>query len=41
MDLWIQYGNKIAVFTIGWKKFAETEKSVVGQVFLYRGCCAS
>jgi hypothetical protein len=34
MDLWIQCGNKNAVFIVGWKKFAETEKGVAGQVEL-------
>jgi hypothetical protein len=32
MDLWIQCGNENAVFTMGWKKFAETEKDAAGQV---------
>jgi hypothetical protein len=50
MDLLIQSGNKKSIFTMGWKKFAETEKGTVGQVeheshvdgiFLHRGHCAS
>jgi hypothetical protein len=50
MGLWIQHGNKNAVFMMGWKKFAETEKGAAGQVkrerhvdgsFWHRGCCAS
>jgi hypothetical protein len=32
MGLWISCGNENAVFTMGWKKFAETEKGVAGQV---------
>jgi hypothetical protein len=32
MGLWIQCGNENAVFTIGWKNFAQTEKGVAGQV---------
>jgi hypothetical protein len=32
MGLWIQCGNKNAVFTVGWKKFAETGKGAAGQV---------
>jgi hypothetical protein len=31
MDLWIQCGNENTIFTMGWKKFAETEKGVAGQ----------
>jgi hypothetical protein len=34
MGLWIRSGNKNAVFTMGWKKFTETEKVTVGQVEL-------
>jgi hypothetical protein len=32
MGLWTRCGNKNAVFTMGWKKFAEIEKSAAGQV---------
>jgi transposase len=32
MGLWIRCGNENEVFTIGWKKFAETEKGAAGQV---------
>jgi hypothetical protein len=32
MGLLIRCGNKNAVFTTGWKKFAKTEKDAVGQV---------
>jgi hypothetical protein len=32
MGLWIQCGNENAVFTMGWKKFAETKKGTAGQV---------
>jgi hypothetical protein len=32
MGLWIRCGNKNEVFTMGWKKFAKTEKGVAGQV---------
>jgi hypothetical protein len=32
MGLWIQCGNENAVFTMGWKKFAKTEKRAAGQV---------
>jgi hypothetical protein len=32
MDLWIRCGNKNAVFTIGWKTFADNKKGVAGQV---------
>jgi hypothetical protein len=32
MGLWIQSGNKNAVFTMGWKKLAKTKKGAMGQV---------
>jgi hypothetical protein len=32
MGLWIRCGNENAIFTMGWKKFAKTEKVAVGQV---------
>jgi hypothetical protein len=32
MGLWIWCGNENAVFTVDWKKFAETEKDAAGQV---------
>jgi hypothetical protein len=32
MDLWIRCGNENAVFTMGWKKFAETKKGVAGKL---------
>jgi hypothetical protein len=32
MGVWIRCGNKNAVFAMGWKKFAETEKGAAGQV---------
>jgi hypothetical protein len=32
MGLWIRYGNENAVFTVGWKKFAETKKGAAAQV---------
>jgi hypothetical protein len=32
MGLWIQCGNENAFFTMGWKKFTETEKGAAGQV---------
>jgi hypothetical protein len=32
MGLWEKCGNENSVFTMGWKKFAETEKGAVGQV---------
>jgi hypothetical protein len=50
MGLWIGCGNENAAFTVGWKKFAETEKGAVGQAereshvdrfFGHRGCCTS
>jgi hypothetical protein len=49
MGLWIVFGNENVVFTMGWKKFAETEKGqrvrsnvkVMLTVFLHQGCCAS
>jgi hypothetical protein len=30
MGLWIQCGNQNAFFTIGWKKFTDTEKGAPG-----------
>jgi hypothetical protein len=32
MGLWMQCGNENAIFTLGWKKFAETEKGAASQV---------
>jgi hypothetical protein len=32
MGFWIGCGNKNAVFTMGWKKFARTEKGAAGEV---------
>jgi hypothetical protein len=32
MGLWIWCVSKNTVFTMGWKKLAETEKGTVGQV---------
>jgi hypothetical protein len=32
MGLWIRCGNENTVFTMSWKKFAKTEKGMVGQV---------
>jgi hypothetical protein len=32
MGLWIWCGNENPVFTIGWKKFADTKKGAAGQV---------
>jgi hypothetical protein len=32
MGLWIRCGNKNAIFTVGWEKFAENEKGKAGQV---------
>jgi hypothetical protein len=33
MGLWIQCGNKNAVFTMGWKKFTKNKKKgVAGEV---------
>jgi hypothetical protein len=31
MGLWILCGNENVVFTVGWKKFAETEKGAAHQ----------
>jgi hypothetical protein len=32
MGAWILCGNENAVFTMGWKKFAETKRDAAGQV---------
>jgi hypothetical protein len=32
MGLWIRSGNENAVFTMGSKNFAETEKGAAGQI---------
>jgi hypothetical protein len=32
MGLWLRCEKENAVFTIGWKQFAKTEKGVAGQV---------
>jgi hypothetical protein len=50
MDIRIWCGNENAVFTMGWKKFSETEKGAMSLVereshfdnfFWHRGCCVS